>query len=127
MIDVLKYTRKLEEAGFEREQAELFVRGQVSMISDNVATKADLDMMATELRSEMKELGTELRSEMKELGTELRSEMKELGTELRSEMKEKFTKMSEQFAKMETSLVVKIFVLMGIQLTILGGLAKVFF
>lgn len=87
MIDVLKYTRKLEEAGFERELAELFVRGQVSMISDNVVTKADLDNTTTVLRSEM----------------------------------------NEKFAKMETSLVIKISVLMGIQLSILGGLAKYFY
>jgi DNA anti-recombination protein RmuC len=116
MIDVLKYTRKLEEAGFEREQAEIFVRGQVSMISDNVTTKADLEKVESNINSSV----LTLRSEMKEMATQLRSEMKEVATELRSEMKEKF-------AKMETSFVIKISVIMGIQLTTLATIAKFFF
>lgn len=108
MIDLLEYTKKLEEAGFDRHQAELFVRGQVSMITDNVSTKADLEKISTEFRSELNEMVTTLRSEMKELGTELRSEM------------------NEKFAKMETSIVVKIYIMMGIQLTTLAAIAKLF-
>lgn len=42
MIDTLKYTRELEAAGLNSEQAEKMVRAQISMISDSVATKADL-------------------------------------------------------------------------------------
>jgi hypothetical protein len=38
----LLYTRKLEEAGLTRDQAELMVRTQFNMISDNVVTKNDL-------------------------------------------------------------------------------------
>ena len=42
MIDTLKYSRELEAAGFTADQAELFVRSQVGMITDNVATKVDI-------------------------------------------------------------------------------------
>lgn len=42
MIDTLKYSRQLEEAGFDSKQSELFVRSQMAMISENVLTKIDL-------------------------------------------------------------------------------------
>ena len=42
MIDTLKYSRELEAAGFTPEQAELFVRSQINMITDNVATRIDM-------------------------------------------------------------------------------------
>jgi len=48
----------------------------------DIATRADVDHLGTELRSEMQTLGTELRSEMQTLNTRVDT----LGTELRSEM-----------------------------------------
>ena len=42
MIDTLKYSRQLEEAGFDTKQSELLVRSQIAMITDNVATKMDI-------------------------------------------------------------------------------------
>ena len=56
----------------------------------DIATRADLDRFATELRAEMTELRSDLRGEMTELKSELRGEMAELRgemTELRSELR----------------------------------------
>ena len=52
MIDTLKYSKQLEGAGLGPKQAELLVRGQIAMITDNVATKADI--------RDLKELNKEL-------------------------------------------------------------------
>ena len=49
-----------------------------------LATKKDLEQVAT--KAELNGLGTELRGEMNDLGTALRTEMNDLGTELRAEM-----------------------------------------
>ena len=58
MIDTLKYTRELESAGLNSEQAERMVRAQMNMITDSVATKADL----YELRLEMNKKFTQVDS-----------------------------------------------------------------
>ena len=42
-FDTLKYTKTLEEAGFDRKQAEACIEVMNSIIIDNVATKADID------------------------------------------------------------------------------------
>jgi hypothetical protein len=52
----------------------------------DVATKRDLDHLATELRGEMNQLGTELRGEMSTGFAELRGEMSTGFAELRGEM-----------------------------------------
>lgn len=59
-------------------------RGLIQMIPDEskLATKADLELTARELRASMKELGGELRAEMGELRGELRGEMGELRGEM---------------------------------------------
>ena len=51
-----------------------------------VELRSDMTVLSNQLRNEMNQLGTELRSEMNRLGIELRSEMNEFGIQLRSEM-----------------------------------------
>ena len=72
MIDILKYTRELEETGLTREQAEKFVRSQIQMITDNVVSssefiseingiKANMDRMKSELQGQMNDLKSEIK------------------------------------------------------------------
>lgn len=80
MIDTLSYTRDLMKAGLSEEQAELMVRSQFQMISNNVATKADL----AELRNELKDIRIEIkdiRSDMKDIRTDL----KDIRTDLKTQ------------------------------------------
>lgn len=80
----LKYTQKLEAAGFSREQAEATVTLVVDAMDENFATKKDFDNLRTDMRVEV----LSLRHEMKELGTTLRHEMKEMESGIRHDMKE---------------------------------------
>ncbi|MYI82560.1 MAG: hypothetical protein F4056_04380 [Chloroflexi bacterium] len=87
--DTLAITRQLEaDHGLEHEHAAATVTA-VQALTAHLASKADLEVLRGELRSEMSELRGELRSEMSELRGELRSEMGslrgEMGT-LRGEM-----------------------------------------
>ena len=54
----------------------------------NLATRADIAGLRTELRAEIAELRTELRAEIGELRTELRAEIGEMRAELRAEIGE---------------------------------------
>ncbi|MEC7277044.1 MAG: coiled-coil domain-containing protein [Bdellovibrionota bacterium] len=67
MIDTLKYTRELEKAGFNSEQAEIVVRAQIDMITSSVTTKADLLVLESRMDAEF----IEVRSHLKEINLRL--------------------------------------------------------
>jgi len=81
MIDTLMYTRKLEEAGLTRDQAELMVRTQFNMISDNVATKNDLMNLKSDLIEKIALVDERLNSKID--GVEERLNSKSEGVEER--------------------------------------------
>ena len=83
-MDTLASANILTEAGFVDSQAEAVI----AVMSDNLATKDDLENLRLATQRDMKDLGTSLRRDMKDLGTSLRRDMKDLGTSLRREMKE---------------------------------------
>ena len=77
-IDTLKVARRLREVGFSEPQAEAVVAAvQEATISGDLATKADVGAVRTELaevRAELKAEIAELRSELRQ--SELRLEAK---------------------------------------------------
>ncbi|MDA0201759.1 MAG: hypothetical protein O2986_00445 [Actinomycetota bacterium] len=62
------------------------LRGEMQVLCTQL--RSEMHTLSTERRGEMNELCVELRSEMAVLANQLRSEMNEFGTELRSEMKQ---------------------------------------
>jgi len=63
MIDTLKYTRELEGAGLNSEQAEKIVRAQIDMITTSVATRSDLKVLEARMDLEF----TRVHSRFKEM------------------------------------------------------------
>jgi hypothetical protein len=59
MIDTLRYTKDLEKAGLAPEVAEMLVRGQLAMITGNVATKIDILSLKAEMREFSSKLDTQ--------------------------------------------------------------------
>ena len=72
LFDTLKLSRRLEQAGFTRDQAVGAAEALSEAISGDLATKADI----AELRAEIVALGSELRAEIATLGAELRTEFR---------------------------------------------------
>ncbi len=64
MFNALKYTKSLEENGFEREQAEILVRMFMQMIEFNMVSKSDLERFRNtdfqSLRSDFEHFKTEV-------------------------------------------------------------------
>jgi hypothetical protein len=60
MVNTLKYAKKLEEAGFSRQQAEANIQIIAEIVEGDVATKEDLKNLGAQLTahfdSEMKDL-----------------------------------------------------------------------
>ena len=79
-IDTLKVARRLREAGFSEPQAEAVVAAvQEATVSGDLATKADVGAVRTELA----EVRAELKADIAELRAELKAEIADLRNELR--------------------------------------------
>lgn len=109
MFNALKYPRTLEGVDFPREQAEAQVQLVMDTFQENVATKAGMAELRSELKSDMAELKSELKSEM----AEIRSDVAELKSEL-----------SKVIAELKTDLVFRLGGLIVICTGILGALMK---
>ena len=75
VFDTLKATKVLKQAGFDEVQAEAVVATVGDAIGGSVATKADLEKTAGELRVEIQELRNEMHNDMQKMDTGLRADM----------------------------------------------------
>ena len=71
-MDTLASANILTEAGFVDSQAQAVI----AVMSDNLATKDDLENLRLATQRDMKDLGTSLRRDMKDLGTSIRNDIK---------------------------------------------------
>ena len=86
--DTLGTSKRLEETGIERKQAEAIAIA-IAEREGRLATKSDFDLLKTDidsLRSEMKALRSEVKAEI----NSLRSELNSLRSELKSDMASQF-------------------------------------
>ncbi len=65
MIDTLGYAEALEQSGFTSEQAKGAAKALNNTVGEELATKADLFKLVTELRAEITELRAEMKGELK--------------------------------------------------------------
>lgn len=78
MYDTLLYTKKLEAAGFPREQAEAQVHILTEMIVDGVATKKDLEIQNVLTSKEFAAVRSEMASEFAKVRNEMQTGFKNL-------------------------------------------------
>jgi hypothetical protein len=71
MFNSLKYAKKLEEAGFSREQAEVQMQILSDIVEGNLATKGDLDGHVKDLRQEIHDARQQLGQEIHEVDTKI--------------------------------------------------------
>ena len=100
MIDTLGYAEALEQSGFTSEQAKGAAKALNNTVGEELATKADLAQLGSELRVEIAEASTELRAEI----NELRVEMAETRAELRAEIAETRTELRAEIVEASTGL-----------------------
>jgi len=74
-FDTLTYAKKLQDAGFTQEQAEVQAHALADIVEERLATKQDIGT----LHRDIKELETSLRHDIKELETSLQRDMKDYG------------------------------------------------
>ncbi len=131
MLDTLKATRQLQEAGFPESQADALVATFADGFGELLATKHDIALVRTEIETQ----GTELRAEIALQGTELRSEIEAVraeialqGTELRSEIeavRAEIGAVRGELREMEQRLVIRMYVIMGGGVAFLSGVIAI--
>lgn len=87
MYNALKYTERLEKAGFTRQEAEATTHMVLETMTDNFSTKDDLKLTELALRSDGEKMEISLRSFVKETEIAIRSDMKAMEQSIRSDMK----------------------------------------
>ena len=70
-FDTLATANALKEAGFEETQAAAIVDALRHAVTEEVATKANLSGLRTELKADLGELRTELKTDLSELRADL--------------------------------------------------------
>ena len=107
MINTLKYTKRLEAAGFSRVQAEAQALAIQDAFDDALhpfATKSDLNIAVTRLDAKIDGVETRLRSEIRALDITLRSEISALDTTLRCAISTLDTTLRSEVGRVETTL-----------------------
>jgi hypothetical protein len=110
-IDTPKVARRLREAGFTEPQAEAVVTTmQEAAVGADLATKADLDALRSELKADI----AEVRSELREIELRLAAKIRE--SELRLDAKIEAMKadiLSRVFGLILGSLVINVIAIIG--------------
>ena len=104
MYNALKYTERLEKAGFTREEAEATTHMVLETMTDNFSTKDDLKLSVIALRADMKAMEQSIRADMKAMEQSIRADMKIMELSLRAEIQE----LRAEMKQMESRLTLKL-------------------
>jgi uncharacterized protein Smg (DUF494 family) len=78
MINALRYSKELEEAGFSKEEANVTLKIWMEIMDSKFATKQDIQLSELALRSEIRQIYSKLDAN----DTSIRSDMKQLEDKL---------------------------------------------
>ena len=108
-FDTIAEVQRLRDSGLEQAQAEAITRAIHAGVTGGVATKADLDLVRTELQGEIQTVKTELQGEIQLVRTELhgeiqlvRQEVQTVKTELQGEIQTVKTELVEDIGNVRT-------------------------
>lgn len=73
MIDTLRYTSRLEGAGFNKKQAEESVKILVEVMETNLATKIDIIKLENEMNNRFLKVENEIKSTKESLQNEIKN------------------------------------------------------
>ena len=93
MYNTLDSVNALMDSGFTHQQA----RAMVTVMTDNLATKEDIEVLRRDMKDGNDNLETTLRSDMEKMETSLRSDMEKMETTLSSGLQEMKVRFDYQF------------------------------
>ena len=114
MINALEYTKKLEKAGFTKEQAEHSVLMVIEIMDKNFATAHDLEKSTLITTADIKEM----RSEMQNMESSIRKDMKNMETSIRTDL-------NHGFENLESRMTIKLGSMLVISVAAMATLVKI--
>ncbi len=121
MFNALKYTRKLEEVGFTKEQAEENVQMVIEMVNENLATKSDfkeLDFKFSYFATKEDFRKFEAKVDKLEANCATKEELKNLEYRLNKRM----DAFEVKLVSLENRLTIKLGIMLGISMGLLSTL-----
>jgi len=103
-FDTLKLARRLEGAGFSREQAVGTAEALADTLAGGMATKDDLTYSTTELKADIAQVRTELKADIAQVRTELKAEIAEVRAELKAAIAELRAEIAEVRAQVRAEI-----------------------
>ena len=70
-LDTHAYVKRLKEAGFTEQQAEVLAETQAELITDQLASKLDIENLRSELKRDLKELELRLEAKLADTRSEI--------------------------------------------------------
>jgi hypothetical protein len=86
--DTLTYARRLREVGVPQEQAEAHAEALAAAVTETLATKHDLQELASASRQDIQGLASTTRHDLQELASQLRQEMRDLAATTKQDLRE---------------------------------------
>lgn len=120
MRKVIEYSRKLEEAGLTRQQAEVHLNILEEVIEGEMATKVDILALDTKIQI----VENKLTSKIEELDHRLSSRIEELDNRLTAKIEELDTKMTNGFKELEYKLTIRLGMMLTVAVSALGVMIK---
>ena len=137
MINAMRYTVKLEEGGFTKEQAETnmkVIMEVAELVEKGSATKQDIQLSQMATQADIQELRTELKTEIQELRTELKTEIQKVKNDIlkltndiqkiRTEVKAEIKELRKDLESMGDQLTIKLGGIMVIGIGVIGFINK---
>jgi len=81
-FDTLAYAKKLKEAGFTEQQAEVQAEALASIVESELATKRDLKETEAALKRDLKEVESRLEAKLAEVESRLEAKLAETKAEI---------------------------------------------
>lgn len=103
LFDTLKLSRTLRDKGhFSPEQADALAEALTEASQENLATKADIAGLKTEMKGDTAGLKTELKGDIAAVRAELKSDIADLRTQLKGDIEKLRVELKDDIAKLRT-------------------------
>lgn len=132
MINTLKYSKILQEAGVPREQAEAHILVMAEFVEGNLATKEDIHRLRHEDFHQLKNedlvrLRNDLKAEIREVHAELKAEIQDVRTELKAEIQGVRTELQDvrhEMKQLEHRMTIKLGTIVTVALAAFAAIIK---
>ena len=134
-FDTLTYARRLREVGVPQEQAEAHAEALAAAVTETLATKHDLQELASASRQDiqglasatkhdLQELASTTKHDLQELASTTRHDLQELASQLRREMRDLAATTKQDLRELELRLSIRVGGMVGVSVAAVATLVK---